>query len=111
MARCRPRAPKHVMSLRKVCEGPLHLQKERSRSLVEWEKWLKETQLRVGLVSNSNFLNGDVGITRLVIPNFDQQIIVSPLIYFLLYLLVLVCFRVISYGVLYCLVDIVYIHL
>jgi hypothetical protein len=72
MARCRPRAPKHVMSLGKVCEGPLHLQKERSRSLVEWEKWLKETQLRVGLVSNSNFLNGDVGITRLVIPNFDQ---------------------------------------
>jgi hypothetical protein len=41
--RRRPRAPKSVVSLRKVCEGPLHLQKERSKSLVEWEKWLKET--------------------------------------------------------------------
>jgi hypothetical protein len=33
------------------------------------------------------------------------------LVLFLLYLLVLLCFRVISCGVLYCLVDIVYIHL
>jgi hypothetical protein len=94
-----------------VYEGPLHLQKERNKCLLEWGKWLKETRLRVDLVSNSIFLNGDVGITGLVIPNFDQQIIVSPLVYFLLYLLILFCFCVISCGVLYCLVDIVYIHL
>jgi hypothetical protein len=62
-------------------------------------------------VSNSSFLNGDVGIIGLVIPNFGQQIIVSPLVYFPLYLLVLMSFRVISCGVLYYLVDIVYIHL
>jgi hypothetical protein len=72
---------------------------------------MKETRLRVGLVSNSSFLNEDVGITRLVILNFGQQIIVSPLVFFLLYRLVLLCFRIISCGVLYCLVDIVYIHL
>jgi hypothetical protein len=111
MASHHPRAPKHVVSLGKVCEGPLHLRKERSKSLVEWGKWLKETRLGVGLVSNSSFLNGDIGITRLVIPNFGQQIIMSPLVYFSLYLLVLLCFRVISCGVLYCFVDIVYIHL
>jgi hypothetical protein len=111
MARHRPRAPKRVVSFGKVCEGPLRLWKERSKSLVEWGKWLKEIRLGVGLVSNSSFLNGDVGITGLVILNFDQQIIVSLLVYFLLYLLVLLCFHVISYGVLYCLVDIVYIHL
>jgi hypothetical protein len=100
-----------VVSLGKICEGPLHPKKERSMSLVEWEKWLKETRLGVDLVSNSSFLNGDVEITGLMIPNFDQQIIVSPLVYFPLYLLVLVCLRVISCGVLYCLVDIVYIYL
>jgi hypothetical protein len=111
MASHHPRAPKHVVSLGKVCEGPLHLRKERSKSLVEWGKWLKETRLGVGLVSNSSFLNGDIGITRLVIPNFGQQIIMSPLVYFSLYLQVLLCFRVISCGVLYCFVDIVYIHL
>jgi hypothetical protein len=72
---------------------------------------LKETRIEVGLVSNSSFLNGDVEITGLVIQNFDQQIVVSPLVYFPLYLLVLVCFCVIFCGVLYCLVDIVYIHL
>jgi hypothetical protein len=111
MARHQPRAPKRVVSLGKVCEGLLHLRKERSKSLVEWGKWLNETQLGVSLVSNSSFLNGDVGIMGLVILNFDQQIIVSPLVYFLLYLLVLLCFCVISYGVLYCFVDIVYIHI
>jgi hypothetical protein len=111
MSRRHPRAPKRVVNLRKVCEGPLHLRKERSKSLVEWGKWLKETRLGVGLVSNSSFLNGDVGITGLVIPNFGQQVIVSPFVYFLLYLLVLLCFRVISCGVLYCFVDIVYIHI
>jgi hypothetical protein len=111
MARCRPRVSKHVVSLEKVCEDPLHLRKERSKSLMEWGKWLKETQLGVGLVSNSSFLNGDVGITGLVILNFGKQIIMSLLIYFLLYLLVLLCFHVISCGVLYCFVDIVYIHL
>jgi hypothetical protein len=78
---------------------------------VEWEKWLKETRFEVGLVSNSSFLNGDIGITELVILNFGKQIIVSPLVYFPLYLLVLLCFRVISCGMLYCLVDIMYIHL
>jgi hypothetical protein len=72
MARHRPRAPKCVVSLGKVCEGPLCLQKERSKSLVEWGKWLKETWFGVGLVSNSSFLNGDIGITRLVISNFGQ---------------------------------------
>jgi hypothetical protein len=60
------------MSLEKVCEGLLHLRKERSKNLVEWKKWLKETQLGVGLVSNSNFLNGDVGIMELMISNFDK---------------------------------------
>jgi hypothetical protein len=40
----------------------LHLWKERSKSLVELEKWLKETRLGVDLVSNSSFLNGDIGI-------------------------------------------------
>jgi hypothetical protein len=111
MARLRPRAPNHVVSLGKICEGPLHLRKERSKSLVKWGKWLKETRLGVGLMSNSNFLNRDVGIMGLVIPNFSKQIIVSLLIYFPLYLLVLLCFHVISCGVLYCFVDIVYIHL
>jgi hypothetical protein len=111
MARHHNRAPKRVVSVEKLCEGLLHLRKQRSKSLVEWGKWLKEIRLGVGLVSNSSFLNGDVGITGLVILNFDQQIIVSPLVYFPLYLLVLLWFRVISYGVLYCLVAIVYIHL
>jgi hypothetical protein len=111
MARRCPRAPKRVVSLGKVCECPFRLRKERSKSLVEWEKWLKETMLGVVLVSNSSFLNRDVGIMGLVIPNFNQQIIVSSLVYFPLYLLVLLCFHVISYDVLYCLVDIVYIHL
>ncbi len=99
-----------MVSLGKVCEGRLHLRKERSK-LVDRRKWLKETRLGVGLVSNSSFLNGDVGITELVILNFGKQIIVSPLVDFPLYLLVLLCFHVISCGVLYCLVDIVYIHL
>jgi hypothetical protein len=98
------------VSLGKVCEGWLHLRKERSK-LVDQEKWLKKTRLGVSLVSNSSFLNGDVGIMWLMIPNFSKQIIVSPLVDFLLYLLVLLCFHIISCGVIYCLVDIVYIHL
>jgi hypothetical protein len=98
------------VSLGKVCEGWLHLRKERSK-LVDREKWLKKTRLGVSLVSNSSFLNGDVGIMWLMIPNFSKQIIVSPLVDFLLYLLVLLCFHIISFGVLYCLVDIVYIYL
>jgi hypothetical protein len=110
MARHCARAPKRVVSLGKVCEGRLCLRKERSK-LVDRGKWLKETRLEVGLVSNSSFRNGDVGITGLVIPNFSKQIFVSPLVDFLLYLLVLLCFRIIPCGVLYCLVDIVYIHL
>jgi hypothetical protein len=110
MARRCPRAPKRVVSLGKVCEGRLHLQKERSK-LMDLGKWLKETRLGVGLVSNSSFLNGDVGITGLVILSFSKQIIVSPFVDFPLYLLVLLCFRIISCGVLYFLVDIVYIHL
>jgi hypothetical protein len=56
MARRGPRAPKHVVSLWKVCEGRLSLQKERSK-LVDRGKWLKETRLGVGLVSNSCFRN------------------------------------------------------
>jgi hypothetical protein len=84
------------VSLEKVCEGQLYLRKERSK-LVNQGKWLKETRLGVDLVSNSSFLNGDVGITRLVILNFGKQIIV-------LYFLVQLCFRVISCDVLYCLV-------
>jgi hypothetical protein len=62
-------------------------------------------------VSNSSFLNEDVGITGLVILNFDKQIIMPPLIYFSLYLLVQLCFRVISCDVLHYLVDIVYNYL
>jgi hypothetical protein len=50
------------VSLGKVCEGRLHLRKERSK-LVDQGKWLKETQLGVDIVSNSSFLNGDIGIT------------------------------------------------
>jgi hypothetical protein len=61
-----------MMSLGKVCECPFRLRKERSKSLVEWEKWLKETRLEIGLVSNSSFLNGDVGITGMVILNFGE---------------------------------------
>jgi hypothetical protein len=61
MARCRPRAPKHVVSLRKVCEDRLRLRKERSK-LVDRGKWLKETRLVVGIVSNLSFLNGDLGL-------------------------------------------------
>jgi hypothetical protein len=110
MARHCARALKRVVGLGKVYEGRLHLRKERS-NLVDQGKWLKETRLRGGLVSNSSFLNGDVGITGLIILNFSKQIIVSPLVDFSLYLLVLLYFRIISCGVLYCLVDIVYIHL
>jgi hypothetical protein len=71
MARHRPRAPKRVVSLRKVCEGQLHIRKERSK-LVDRGKWLKETRLRVGLMNNASFLNGDITITRLVISNFGK---------------------------------------
>jgi hypothetical protein len=71
MARRRPIAPKRVMSLGKVCEGQFRLRKERSK-LVDRGKWLKETRFGVGLVSNSIFLNEDVGITGLVIPNFGK---------------------------------------
>jgi hypothetical protein len=92
------------VSLEKVCECQLNLRKERSK-LVNQGKWLKETRLGVDLVSNSSFLNGDVGITRLVILNFGKQIIVpSLLVYLPLYFLVQLCFRVISCDVLYCLV-------
>jgi hypothetical protein len=72
MARHHPRSPKRVLSLVKVCEGPLRLRKERSKNLVEWGNWLKKTQLGVGLVSNLSFLNGDIGIMGLVILNFSQ---------------------------------------
>jgi hypothetical protein len=52
-------------------------------------------------LSNSIFLNGDVEITGLMILNFGKQIIMSHLIYFLLYLIILLCFHVISCGMLY----------
>jgi hypothetical protein len=110
MARRCPRAPKRVMSLEKVCEGRIHLRKER-RKLMDREKWLKETRFGVGLMSNSNFLNGDIKIMGLVIPNFDKKIFVSLLLYLPLYLLVLLCFRFISCDVIYCLVDIIYIYI
>jgi hypothetical protein len=71
MARCRPRAPKPVVSLVKVCEGRLCLRKETSK-LVDRGKWLKETRLGVGLVSNSSFLNRDVRIVGLLILNFGK---------------------------------------
>jgi hypothetical protein len=76
MARHCPRAPKHMVSLGKVCEGRLFLQKERSK-LVDQRKWLKETRLGVGLMSNSSLLNRDIGVPGLVIPIFGKQIIVS----------------------------------
>jgi hypothetical protein len=76
MARRCPRAPKRVMSLGKVCEGQIHLRKER-RKLMDREKWLKETRFGVGLMNNSSFLNGDIKITGLVIPNFDKFFFVS----------------------------------
>jgi hypothetical protein len=47
MARHRTRAYKVVVSDGKVCEGLFHLHKEGSKSLVECEKQLKETRLRV----------------------------------------------------------------
>jgi hypothetical protein len=71
MIRRRPRAPKCVVSLEKVCECRLHLQKEISK-LLDQGKWLKETRLGVAPVSNSSFLNRDVGITGLVILNFSK---------------------------------------
>jgi hypothetical protein len=71
MARSHPIAPKCVVSLVKVCEGRLFLRKERSK-LVDRGKWLEETLHGVGLVSNASFLNGDVGIMGLVIPNFGK---------------------------------------
>jgi hypothetical protein len=71
MTRYRLRASKRVVSLGKVCEGRLHLWKEKSK-LVDRRKWLKETRFGVSLVSNSSFLNGDVGITGLVILNFGK---------------------------------------
>jgi hypothetical protein len=37
-----------VVSREKVYEDPFHLCKERSKILVEWEKWLKETRLKTG---------------------------------------------------------------
>jgi hypothetical protein len=61
MASHRPRAHKHVVSLVKVCEGQLHLRKEKNK-LVFRTKWMKETRLGVGLVSNSSFLNEDIVI-------------------------------------------------
>jgi hypothetical protein len=64
------------VSLEKKFVGLLHLRKERSK-LLNRGKWLKETRLGISLVSNSSFLNGDVGITGLVILNFGKQIIVS----------------------------------
>jgi hypothetical protein len=60
------------VSLGKVCEGLLRLQKERSK-LMDQGKLLKETWLGVGLVSNSIFLNGDIGIMGLVLPNFGKK--------------------------------------
>jgi hypothetical protein len=62
MVRRHPKALNRVVSLEKICEGWLHFQKKRSK-LVHQEKWLEETRLGVDLVSNSSFLNGDVGIT------------------------------------------------
>jgi hypothetical protein len=89
------------MSLGKVCEGRLRLWKEKSK-LVDRGKWLKETQLGVGLVSNSSFLNGDVGITWLVISIFSKKIFVS-----LSYL----PFAVFSSYICASMLDIVYIYL
>jgi hypothetical protein len=110
MVRYCPRAPEHVVSLEKVCEYRFHLRKERSK-LVDQGKLLKEIRLGVSLVSNSSLLNEDVGITWLMILNFSKQIIMSLLIYFLIYLLILLCFRVIFCDMLHCLVNIVYIYL
>jgi hypothetical protein len=47
MARHRHRALNVVVSGEKVYEGPFYLHKERSKSLVEWRKRLKETRLVV----------------------------------------------------------------
>jgi hypothetical protein len=49
MARRHPRALKVVVSHEKVYEVPFCLHKERSKILVKWEKWLKETRLGVSL--------------------------------------------------------------
>jgi hypothetical protein len=76
MGRRRPRASKRVLSLGKVFEDWLCLRKERNK-LVDWGMWLKETRLRVSLMSNSSFLNRHVGIIGLMILNFGKQIIVS----------------------------------
>jgi hypothetical protein len=94
------------VSLGKVCEGLLRLQKERSK-LMDQGKLLKETRLGVGLVSNSIFLNGDIGIMGLVLPNFGKKIIMSSTsVYLLLYFLVQLCLCVIHCDVLCCLVYI-----
>jgi hypothetical protein len=48
MDRHRPRASKLVVSLGKICDGSVHLCKERSK-IVDRGKRLKETRLGVGL--------------------------------------------------------------
>jgi hypothetical protein len=63
MARCRPRAPKIVVSHGKVCEGPFHLHKEKTRASELRKVIERDPALSWLLVDNSSYLNGDVGIT------------------------------------------------
>jgi hypothetical protein len=49
MARCRPRAPKVVVSCGKVCEGPLRLPKERSKSYWSGESGWKRPSMELAL--------------------------------------------------------------
>jgi hypothetical protein len=72
----RDEAP-HRRSLELNCR----LRKE-GTNLLDWGKRLKEIRLGVDVMSNSTFLNEDVGIMGLVILNFGKQIIVSYLFWF-----------------------------
>jgi hypothetical protein len=62
MARHRPITPKRVVSFGKVLKIRFTSKRKEVRAS-EVKKGVKKTRLGVGLVSNSSFLNRDVGIT------------------------------------------------
>jgi hypothetical protein len=97
--------------LGKVYEGWLHLRKEGRkqvsglRKVVERDPTWSWPCEELKLPQRRHWNHG------LVILNFGKQILMSPLLCLPIYLLVLLCFHSISYDVLHCLVDIVYIYL
>jgi hypothetical protein len=112
MTRRHTRPTKLVVSLGKICEGLLHLRKKRSKSLVEWGKWLKETRLGVGLCEQLNLpqrrrRNHEIDDSKLWQTNHRIIFLDLP---FLLFFSSYSCFRFIYCSVLACEVDIVYIY-